>query len=547
MILLKNFLKILKNTSKYLREDKKIFVASGIFLILVFMILIGILFYSFFTYLVNYIPGGYIFAPKMLGVIMTLVFSFIILLSFIATIPTMFKNKELPFLQVLPLHYHQIFSYNFAKVIYYSLYGSLFLLIPTLIAYWLALEANILDAIVIIISILLLTLLAASIWVWVFWVISLTILALPSNFQKILLLAIILGFIYSLKIILPYISISSDPTNIIENYVFTYNYQNLLLPSNRFTQMIIFAQQQQRIKLIAMLSFSIATITLIYESLRIISQKFYLQAIQNINNFHIFDPKRNISFNKKSFTLHPYLSLFMKDLLIHLRDPSQWTQFLVFGALLFVYIATIKWTTINNLQDPTLVSILTLGNLWVVTFFLGGIALRFVFPNISLEGRAFWILKLLPINIDKIYIIKFIFFFLGIITTSLLLSYFYLNILGILPSIQVYIYLMTIAASYFTTAVFFSFGSAFPSFEESNPSKIATSYWWLLAIFVSNIVILAILAILFHPFLNLYKAQLFCQSWPNLWPWIIITQIFLYGLGYIFLKLGQKAFKKLEI
>ena len=142
--------------------------------------------------------------------------------------------------------------------------------------------------------------------------------------------------------ILPYISITSDPTNIIENYVFTYNYQNLLLPSNRFTQMIIFAQQQQRIKLIAMLSFSIATIILIYESLRIISQKFYLQAIQNINNFHIFDPKRNISFNKKSFTLHPYLSLFMKDLLIHLRDPSQWTQFLVFGALLFVYIATIK-------------------------------------------------------------------------------------------------------------------------------------------------------------------------------------------------------------
>ncbi len=547
MILLKNFLTILKNTSTQLRENKRIFVISGILLILVFMVLIGILFFSFFAYLVNYIPGGYVFAPKMLGVIMTLVFSFIVLLSFIATIPTMFKNKELPFLQVLPLHYHQIFSYNFAKVVYYSLYGSLFLLIPTLIAYWFALEANFLDAIVIVISIFLLTLLATSIGVWLFWIISLTILAFPSIIQKILFLISVIGFIYILKLILPYISISSDPTNIIEHYVFTYNYKNLLLPSNRFTQAIIFAQQQQRIQLAAILAFITTTIILIYEILKTTAQKFYLQAIQNINSFYLFDPKKSISFNKKNLTTHPYMTLFMKDFLIHLRDPSQWTQFLVFGALLFVYIATIKWTTINNLQDPILVTILTLGNLGVVTFFLWGIALRFVFPNISLEGKAFWILKLLPIDINKIYIIKFVFFFLGILITSLLLSYFYLNILGILPQIQIYIYLLTIAASYFTTAVFFSFGSAFPSFEESNPSKIATSYWWLLAIFVSNIVILAILAILFTPFVRLYKAQLFCQNWPNIRPWIIFIQIFLYSLWYIFLKLWQKAFKKLEI
>jgi len=547
LLLFKTFVKILKNTSEQLWQQKRIFVVSWIVLVSIFMLLIWILFYSFFAYLVNYIPWGYVFAPKMLGVILTLVFGFIVLLSFIATYPTMFRNKEIPFLQVLPVPYKSIFNYNFVKILYYSLYGSVFLLIPTLIAYSLALGSSLPQWISIALSTIGLTIIAAQLGVVAFWLIAVGLLSLPSWIQKIVFGLVFVGLIMWLPKILPYFKITGEPIDIIQEYVFGYNYHNWLLPSNWFTEAIVAAQRWEWSLVAAWLLMSFAFAWVIWSLMEIIAQKRYLQGLQNIYNFHLFNPRKKIRFKSIWFGRSKYLALFGKDFLIHLRDPSQWTQFFVFAALLFVYVATIKSRTLTSLEDPVLVSILTLGNLGVISFFLGGIALRFVFPNISLEWRAFWILKLLPVPTKGIYFVKFLFFWLGIGLTAIVLSRFYLNILWVLPEVRWYIYFLTVVASFFVTAVFFALGSAFPNFEESNPSKIATSYGGLLATFFSNVVILAMLALLWQPFLSLYKARLWCQPLPNLWPVVLWLSSGLVLISLALLFYGNKAFEKVEV
>ena len=52
-------------------------------------------------------------------------------------------------------------------------------------------------------------------------------------------------------------------------------------------------------------------------------------------------------------------------------------------------------------------------NLAVVGLILSTFTTRFVYPMISLEGRRFWILGLLPVHRDQIVWSKFLFSFLG--------------------------------------------------------------------------------------------------------------------------------------
>ena len=91
-----------------------------------------------------------------------------------------------------------------------------------------------------------------------------------------------------------------------------------------------------------------------------------------------------------------------RDYLMFRRTPSQWTQLLLVGALIVVYLLNFKY--FQALQDSGI-----LGSLGVygINFGLSGLviatlAVRFLFPAISLEGKAFWCLESAPISIDTL-------------------------------------------------------------------------------------------------------------------------------------------------
>jgi ABC-2 type transport system permease protein len=96
--------------------------------------------------------------------------------------------------------------------------------------------------------------------------------------------------------------------------------------------------------------------------------------------------------------------LIMKDLRLFRRDPVQWSQFLIFFGLLLLYFANVDRfrehkSDINVLTWVNIVSFL---NLAVVGLILSTFTTRFIYPLISLEGRRFWILSLLPVDRDTI-------------------------------------------------------------------------------------------------------------------------------------------------
>ncbi|MFM8985627.1 MAG: putative ABC transporter permease subunit, partial [Planctomycetia bacterium] len=105
----------------------------------------------------------------------------------------------------------------------------------------------------------------------------------------------------------------------------------------------------------------------------------------------------------------PLRLLLVKDLRLFRRDISQWSQFLIFFGLLGLYFLNLRSFNYNNVYA----SMIGFLNLAVVGLILSTFTTRFVYPMISLEGRRFWILGLLPVHRDQIVWSKFLFSFVG--------------------------------------------------------------------------------------------------------------------------------------
>jgi ABC-2 type transport system permease protein len=80
----------------------------------------------------------------------------------------------------------------------------------------------------------------------------------------------------------------------------------------------------------------------------------------------------------------------VKDVLVFLRDPSQWSQLLLLCALVAIYIFNFAALPLGDGSALALAmrDLAAIMNLGLGTFVTTTIAVRFVYPMVSLEGRA---------------------------------------------------------------------------------------------------------------------------------------------------------------
>lgn len=93
----------------------------------------------------------------------------------------------------------------------------------------------------------------------------------------------------------------------------------------------------------------------------------------------------------------PARALARKDRRVFLRDTTQWTQMLLLVALVAIYV--VNFSYIRSAGDS---GIIPRQGLHFINLSLGGfvavaVCVRFAFPAISLEGRAFWIVLRAPL------------------------------------------------------------------------------------------------------------------------------------------------------
>ncbi len=101
--------------------------------------------------------------------------------------------------------------------------------------------------------------------------------------------------------------------------------------------------------------------------------------------------------------------LFVKDVKVFLRDVSQWVQLLPLLALVLLYLYNFRILDLERIPSLSgfIKNIYAFVNLGMAGFVMATVAVRFVFPAVSAEGAAFWIIRTSPISMHDFLWSKF--------------------------------------------------------------------------------------------------------------------------------------------
>jgi ABC-2 type transport system permease protein len=190
--------------------------------------------------------------------------------------------------------------------------------------------------------------------------------------------------------------------------------------------------------------------------------------------------------------------LIVKDVRLFRRDPVQWTQFLVFFGLLTLYFINVRRFS-YDMYHIGWVSIVSFLNVSVVGLLLSAFTTRFVFPMISLEGRRFWILGLLPVRRETILWSKLWFAVGGSILPCAGLIFLSDIMLRITPWIVACHQLTCVILCFGLSGISVGLGAKMPSFRETSPSKISAGFGGTLTLVVSTLFIVAVVLLITLP------------------------------------------------
>lgn len=169
----------------------------------------------------------------------------------------------------------------------------------------------------------------------------------------------------------------------------------------------------------------------------------------------------------------PYQSLFHKDIKLFWRDPTQWSQFVIFFGIMAIYIANIRGS--SRMYESEFwrgwIACLNVGSVMLI---LATLTSRFVFPLISLEGRRIWILGLAPLTFHQLIWQKFwlsvsltAFFTVGLA----LLSGYMLDLEPVYYGLTVY---SVLVSTFGLSGLAVGLGALYPTFTEDNPARIVS-------------------------------------------------------------------------
>ena len=170
--------------------------------------------------------------------------------------------------------------------------------------------------------------------------------------------------------------------------------------------------------------------------------------------------------------------LFVKDIKVFLRDTTQWSQLLLLLALMLVYLYNFRVLDLDRIpyMSGVVKNAYAFVNLGMAAFVLSAVAVRFVFPSVSAEGPAFWIVRTSPVPMRTFLWSKFWTGLVPVLLVAEALTTASNYFLGAAPFLRVLgavaIFFMTFALVGLATGM----GAIYPRFNAENLTQVAGSY-----------------------------------------------------------------------
>ena len=250
------------------------------------------------------------------------------------------------------------------------------------------------------------------------------------------------------------------------------------------------------------------------------------------------------------FLSGPARAFTVKEIRTFFRDQTQWPQIFLIIALIIIYlynfsVLPLSKTPIKTVYLQNLFSFLNMG---LAAFVLTAVAARFVYPAVSIEGDAFWIVKSSPIPIRTFLWIKFFVYYIPL----LLLAEILIVLSNILLNVTPFMMGLSVATIFFMVPGIVSmgvgFGAAYPDFKSENPAQSVTSFGGLLFMILCAGFIGIIIILEAGPVYSVFMAGIRGTNLsPLQWVWLIGSfslVLLLCVLAVILpMRLGEKRLK----
>jgi ABC-2 type transport system permease protein len=257
------------------------------------------------------------------------------------------------------------------------------------------------------------------------------------------------------------------------------------------------------------------------------------------------------------FTVLPFRgkmrAIIVKDIKLFFRDTSQWSQLFLIFALMVVYIYSFKLLPLERAAMPSffLQNLISFLNLGMVGFVTASVAIRFVFPAVSLEGASFWIIRSAPLSLRDFLWAKFWSSLLPLMMLSEILIVLSNTLLKVTPFMMwlgiITVFLMTFGI----TALGVGLGAVFPRFKHENVAQIPTGFGGIVYMLVTMLFIGVVIALEAWPVYKIFAVQtlgyqLTISGWVSIVLSIIVVLIINIYAVVLPMKIGLARLKQHE-
>ena len=189
---------------------------------------------------------------------------------------------------------------------------------------------------------------------------------------------------------------------------------------------------------------------------------------------------------------------------IFLRDVGQWSQLLLLLALVLVYLYNFRVLDLQRIpyMSEFLKNVYAFVNLGMAGFVMATVAVRFVFPAVSAEGNAFWIIRTAPITLRDFLWSKF---WTGLVPVLVLTEFLTIaanEFLGVDPFLKVMAAIAIVFMSFALVGMATGLGARYPRFGADNANQIAGSFGGVAFMVLAVLFVLVTIALLGWPASN---------------------------------------------
>jgi ABC-2 type transport system permease protein len=210
---------------------------------------------------------------------------------------------------------------------------------------------------------------------------------------------------------------------------------------------------------------------------------------------------RGIDLVARALPLSPVRrQLLIKDVKIFLRDVSQWSQLLLLLALVLLYLYNFRVLDLQRIpyMSAFIKNVYAFINLGMAGFVMATVAVRFVFPAVSAEGAAFWIIRTSPISLRDFLWSKFWSGFVPVLVLTEGLTVVANEFLGVDPFMKTTAALAIVGMTLALVGLACGLGARYPRFG-ADPSQVAGSFGGVAFMMQAVLFVLVMIALVGWP------------------------------------------------